>query len=135
MNIVYKRFCRAMAIPGISDKDRYLAFLPLYHTFGRYLEMTGAIFWGAEYCFMENPAVETMISNMQLVKPSIFISIPKKWIQLYEYITARVDIEVEDEEKILDEVKKATGGELKWGLSAAGYLASRYIQILPALRY
>jgi long-chain acyl-CoA synthetase len=122
MNIVYKRFCRAMAIPGISDKDRYLAFLPLYHTFGRYLEMTGAIFWGAEYCFMENPAVETMISNMQDVKPSIFISIPKKWIQLYEYITARVDIEVEDEEKILDEVKKATGGELKWGLSAAGYL-------------
>lgn len=122
MNIVYKRFCRAMAIPGISDKDRYLAFLPLYHTFGRYLEMTGAIFWGAEYCFMENPAVETMISNMQLVKPSIFISIPKKWIQLYEYITARVDIEVEDEEKILEEVKNATGGELKWGLSAAGYL-------------
>lgn len=122
MNIVYKRFCRAMAIPGIGDDDRYLAFLPLYHTFGRYLEMTGAIFWGAEYCFMENPAVETMISNMQLVKPSIFISIPKKWIQLYEYITARVDIEVEDEKKILEEVKKATGGELKWGLSAAGYL-------------
>ncbi len=122
MNIVYKRFCRAMAIPGISDKDRYLAFLPLYHTFGRYLEMTGAIFWGAEYCFMENPAVETMISNMQSVKPSIFISIPKKWIQLYEYIKARVDIEVDDETKILDEVKKSTGGELKWGLSAAGYL-------------
>lgn len=122
MNIVFKRFCRAMAIPGIGDRDRYLAFLPLYHTFGRYLEMTGAIFWGAEYCFMENPAVETMISNMRLVKPSIFISIPKKWIQLYEYITARVDIEVEAEEKILDAVKKATGGELKWGLSAAGYL-------------
>ncbi|MCK7522587.1 MAG: AMP-binding protein [Ignavibacteriales bacterium] len=28
-NIVYKRFCRAMAIPGIGDEDRYLAFLPL----------------------------------------------------------------------------------------------------------
>lgn len=122
MNIVYKRFCRAMAIPGIGDNDRYLAFLPLYHTFGRWLEMTGAIFWGAEYCFMENPAVETMISNMQLVQPTIFISIPKKWIQLYEYITARVDVEIDDEEKILAEVKQATGGQLKWGLSAAGYL-------------
>jgi long-subunit acyl-CoA synthetase (AMP-forming)/predicted GNAT family acetyltransferase len=122
MNIVFKRFCRALAIPGISDKDRYLAFLPLYHTFGRYLEMTGAIFWGAEYCFMENPSVETMISNMQHVKPSIFISIPKKWIQLYEYITTRVDIEVDDEEKIQNAVSSATGGELRWGLSAAGYL-------------
>lgn len=122
MNIVYKRFCRAMAIPGIGDSDRYLAFLPLYHTFGRWLEMTGAIFWGAEYCFMENPSVETMISNMQLVQPTIFISIPKKWAQLYEYITARTDIEIDDEEKIIYEVKQATGGELKWGLSAAGYL-------------
>jgi long-chain acyl-CoA synthetase len=121
-NIVYKRFCRAMAIPGIGDEDRYLAFLPLYHTFGRWLEMTGAIFWGAEYCFMENPSVETMIENMQLVKPTIFISIPKKWIQLYEYITTRVDIEVEDEQVIKSTVSKVTGGKLRWGLSAAGFL-------------
>jgi long-subunit acyl-CoA synthetase (AMP-forming)/predicted GNAT family acetyltransferase len=121
-NIVYKRFCRAMAIPGIGDADRYLAFLPLYHTFGRWLEMTGAIFWGAEYYFMENPSVETMIENMRLVKPSIFISIPKKWIQLYEYITARVDVEADDDQKIKDAVIKATGGNLKWGLSAAGFL-------------
>ncbi len=121
-NIVYKRFCRAMAIPGISDADRYLAFLPLYHTFGRWLEMTGSIFWGAEYCFMENPSVETMIDNMRLVKPTIFISIPKKWIQLYEYITSRVDVEVDDDEKIKGAVINATGGELKWGLSAAGFL-------------
>ncbi len=121
-NIVYKRFCRAMAIPGISDKDRFLAFLPLYHTFGRWFEMIGSIFWGTEYCFMENPSVETMIGNMQLVKPSIFISIPKKWIQLYEYITARVDIEVDDDQKIKDVVNKVTGGNLKWGLSAAGFL-------------
>jgi len=121
-NIVYKRFCRAMAIPGISDADRYLAFLPLYHTFGRWLEMTGAIFWGAEYCFMENPSVETMIENMQLVKPSIFISIPKKWIQLYDYITTRVDVEVDENKKINLEVINITGGKLKWGLSAAGFL-------------
>ncbi|MFZ1518900.1 MAG: GNAT family N-acetyltransferase [Ignavibacteriaceae bacterium] len=121
-NIVYKRFCRAMAIPGISDADRYLAFLPLYHTFGRWLEMTGAIFWGTEYCFMENPSVETMIDNMRLVKPSIFISIPKKWIQLYEYITTRIDVETDDDEKIKEAVVNATGGNLKWGLSAAGFL-------------
>ncbi len=121
-NIVYKRFCRAMAIPGISDQDRFLAFLPLYHTFGRWFEMIGSIFWGAEYCFMENPAVETMIKDMRLVKPTIFISIPKKWIQLYEYITARTDIEVDDEEKIKEAVSYATGGQLKWGLSAAGFL-------------
>jgi long-chain acyl-CoA synthetase len=122
MNIVYKRFCRAMAIPEIGDEDRFICFLPLYHTFGRYLEMTGCVFWAAEYCFLENPSVEAMISNMQLVKPTVFISIPKKWMQLYEYITSKVDIEVDDHQKIKNELDKATGGELKWGLSAAGYL-------------
>jgi long-subunit acyl-CoA synthetase (AMP-forming) len=122
MNIVYKRFCRAMAIPEIGDEDRFISFLPLYHTFGRYLEMTGCVFWAAEYCFLENPSVEAMISNMQLVKPTVFISIPKKWMQLYEYITSKVDIEVDEHQKIKNELDKATGGELKWGLSAAGYL-------------
>ena len=128
-NIVYKRFCRAMAIPDISDADRYLAFLPLYHTFGRWLEMTGAIFWGAEYCFMENPSVETMIENMRLVKPTIFISIPKKWIQLYEYITTRIDVEVDDDEKI-KRSEENNRGKLKWGLSAAGYLPSGFFRFL-----
>jgi len=52
LNIVFKRFCRAMAIPGIGEKDRFLSYLPLYHTFGRYLEMVGCIFWGSEYIFM-----------------------------------------------------------------------------------
>ena len=122
MNIVYKRFCRALALPKISDKDRYLAYLPLFHTFGRYLELMGAVFWGAEYAFMENPALATMIDNMKRVQPTIFISIPKKWYQLYEYIASKVDIELAEDAAIKREVKKATGGKLKWGLSAAGYL-------------
>ena len=105
MNIVYKRFCRAMAIPEIGDEDRFICFLPLYHTFGRYLEMMGSVFWAAEYCFLENPSVEAMISNMQIVKPTIFISIPKKWMQLYEYITSKVDIEIDEHQKIKNELR------------------------------
>ncbi len=128
MNIVYKRFMRAMALPKISDRDRYLSFLPLFHTFGRYLELSGAVFWGAEYCFMENPSVETMIANMNLVKPTIFISIPKKWLQLYEAVNARVNIELDSEEDIKKAVIKVTGGELTWGLSAAGFLPSEVFE-------
>ena len=122
-NIVFKRFCRAIALPKISDSDSYLAYLPLYHTFGRWLELIGAIYWGAQYSFMENPSAETMMNNMQMVQPTIFISIPKKWIQLYEHISAKVDIEVDEEEFIKSELDKVTGGKLKWGLSAAGYLS------------
>ncbi len=122
MNIVYKRFCRAMALPEIGEEDRYLSYLPLYHTFGRWLEMMGSIFWAAQYTFMENPALPTMLDNMQRTRPTIFISIPKKWIQLYEYIAGKVDIEMDEDAVIAESVKKATGGALRWGLSAAGYL-------------
>lgn len=128
LNIVYKRFCRAMAIPEIGDSDRFLSYLPLYHTFGRWLEMTGSIFWGAEYIFMENPSIETMINNFRSAKPSIFISIPKKWMQLYEAIITKVDIESEDDRKIKEAVDEITGGNLKWGLSAAGYLPAEIFQ-------
>ena len=121
-NLIYKRFCRAMALPEIGDEDRFLAYLPLYHTFGRWLEMLGSVFWGAEYVFMENPAISTMVDNMQRCKPTIFISIPKKWYELYEKIRSEVDIELAEDEVILERVKQITGGKLRWGLSAAGYL-------------
>ncbi len=124
MNIIYKRFCRALALPEIGEHDRFLAYLPLFHTFGRYLEMMGSIFWGAEYIFMQNPSADTMLLNMQKVKPTVFISIPKKWIELYEHICERVDVETADEKSIKQIVEETTGGKLKWGLSAAGFLPS-----------
>ncbi len=121
-NLIYKRFCRALALPEIGDKDRFLCYLPLFHTFGRFLELMGSFFWGAQYAFMENPSVEAMLNNMKMIKPTVFISIPKKWIQLYEWISSHVNVEVDDEEVIKAVVLEATGGELKYGLSAAGFL-------------
>lgn len=128
MNIVYKRFCRALAIPEIGEGDKFLAYLPLFHTFGRYFEMLGSIFWAAEYVFMENPSAETMIANMKQVKPSIFISIPKKWIELYEIICSKVNIETDSDETIFKTITEVTGGYLRWGLSAAGFLPSDIFQ-------
>jgi len=122
LNIVFKRFSRAMALPQIGQEDRFLSYLPLYHTFGRWLEMMGSIFWAAEYVFMENPAISTMLDNMERTHPTIFISIPKKWMQLYEHVSNNVNIEMDEEQKIRDFVHQASGGQLRWGLSAAGYL-------------
>ena len=121
-NIVYKRFARAMALPEIGEKDIFLAYLPLFHTFGRWLEMTGSIFWAARYIFMENPSAEIMVENMRRVKPSVFISIPKKWYQLYERIAQEIDLVQATNEAIRHTTESVTGGNLKWGLSAAGHL-------------
>ncbi|MFC2084384.1 GNAT family N-acetyltransferase [Bacteroidota bacterium] len=128
LNLIYKRFCRALAIPKLGDEDRFLSYLPLNHTFGRFFELLGAIFWGAEYCFLEDTSLRTLISNMKIIHPTIFISIPQKWIQLYDYIGSIVDIEVEEIDIVKKTFNNTLGGKLKWGLSAAGFLSPDIFQ-------
>ncbi len=121
-NIITKRFARALALPDINSNDTFLCYLPLYHTFGRYLEMIGTLFWGATYTFAEFPSFKSLLKNMQITKPSIFISIPKRWLQLYELFTSDTSVINTDENKIQSLIKETTGGKLRLGLSAAGYL-------------
>jgi long-subunit acyl-CoA synthetase (AMP-forming)/predicted GNAT family acetyltransferase len=128
-NILYKRFCRAVAIPEIGEQDVFLCYLPLFHTFGRWLEMTGCLFWGSCYVQMANPSAEAMLDAMRRWRPSVFISIPKRWIQLREKIlqaagAADGGSEDVDPAGLHDAIASVTGGRLRWGLSAAGHLDS-----------
>lgn len=119
-NIITKRFARALALPNLNSDDVFLCYLPLYHTFGRYLELMGSIFWGATYCFAESPSFKSLRKNFKLVQPSIFISIPKRWFQFYEMATGNASIS--DESEVRKNIIELTGGKLRLGLSAAGYL-------------
>ncbi len=121
-NMVFKRFARALALPEIGEDDVYLAYLPLFHTFGRFLELQGSIFWGATYCFAANPAIETLARQMREERPSIFISVPMKWMQLYDLVRQEVDVEAEDDAVVAAAVRRVVGDRLRWGISAAGYL-------------
>ena len=122
LNLVSKRFARALALPDLGDGDVFLCYLPLFHTFGRFFEMLGCVFWGAEYVFVESPKIDTLLRNFKQARPTVFISIPQKWMQLYEKLQERVDVRTAPTERIQAAVAEMTGGRLKWGLSAAGYL-------------
>ena len=123
-NLVFKRFARALALPEIGDTDVFLCYLPLFHTFGRFLEMYGCIFWGATYCFLESPSVEALVAGMRRYRPTVFISVPKKWMQVHEAIVREADPDRVSDAEVADAVKRITGGRLRWGLSAAGHLDS-----------
>jgi long-chain acyl-CoA synthetase len=122
-NLVAKRFARALALPAIGDQDVFLAYLPLYHTFGRYLELWASVFWGAAYVFLPDPSLENLRENFRRVRPTVFISVPKKWMELWEEIGRRVDLEHDPDEKLLAATREVVGDRLRWGISAAGYLA------------
>ena len=122
MNMMSKRFARSLALPEFGPDDTFLCYLPLFHTFGRYFELLGSIFWGATYTFAESPAFNSLLKDFPMVKPSIFISIPKRWVQLYDMLEEQLDLVAAESELIQSNLKEITGGKLKWGLSAAGYL-------------
>ena len=65
LNLVSKRFARAAALPDVGDDEVLLCYLPLFHTFGRYLEMLGTIFWRGTYVFAGNPSAETLLAGLR----------------------------------------------------------------------
>jgi len=119
-NLVCKRFARAAALPEVGEQT-FLSYLPLYHTFGRYLEMMGAIFWSGTYIFAGNTSPETLFSLFLKTNPTGFISIPLRWQELYDLSRQQSD-RLDDPGLQQQAVRTVVGERLQWGLSAAGYL-------------
>ncbi len=119
-NLISKRFARHAALPKVGQKEVMLCFLPLFHTFGRYLEMLGTIYWRGTYTFTGNTSTDTLLALFPQVNPTAFISVPIRWQQLYDKIQNRLTKEGEEFKEQI--IKETVGNRLYWGLSAAGYL-------------
>ncbi|MBN2891981.1 MAG: AMP-binding protein [Bacteroidales bacterium] len=120
-NIVSKRFCRAAALPQVGKDEVFVCYLPLFHTFGRFLELTGTIFWGGTYVMSDTPSISSLSKIFPEVNPTGFISVPVRWLQFYETVTNSLN-GTESDEHVLKIIKSVVGTRLHWGLSAAGYL-------------
>jgi long-subunit acyl-CoA synthetase (AMP-forming) len=129
-NLISKRFARAAALPAVGDGEVLFSYLPLFHTFGRYLEMMGMLFWGGTYVFAGNPSLECLLAGLRTVQPTGLISIPHRWQQIRERALAAMNAgdEEADRERAFRDI---VGERLRWGLSAAGRLepaAFRFFQ-------
>lgn len=120
-NLISKRFARHAVLPKVGKKEVLLCFLPLFHTFGRYLEMLGTIYWRGTYTFTGNTSTDTLLSLFPTINPTGFISVPIRWQQLHDRIQNKLAKQPDDKKKELI-IKEIVGSRLYWGLSAAGYL-------------
>jgi long-subunit acyl-CoA synthetase (AMP-forming) len=123
-NLLSKRFARAAALPTVGDNEVLLSYLPLYHTFGRYLELLGTLFWRGTYVFAGNPSAETLLDSLPRVQPSGMIGIPLRWSQIARRCREAIEERAEGVSEE-DAFRSVVGPRLRWGLSAAGYLAPR----------
>jgi len=120
-NLVTKRFARAAALPAVGNDEVLLCYLPLFHTFGRYLEMLGMIYWGGTYVFAGNPSFETMLALLPKVNPTGLVGVPLRWVQLRDRCLEKQG-EGQTGRYSEREFRRVVGDRLRWGLSAAGYL-------------
>ena len=130
-NLVTKRFARAAALPSVGEEEVLLCFLPLYHTFGRYLEMLGTLFWGGTYVFAGNPSLDGLAAGLREVEPTGLVSIPIRWAQL-EARAREAAGEAPSPESARTALRSVVGARLCWGLSAAGYLAPQVFRYFQA---
>ncbi|MDX2417906.1 MAG: GNAT family N-acetyltransferase [Xanthomonadales bacterium] len=123
-NLVTKRFARAAALPEVGHDEVLFCYLPLFHTFGRYLEMLGMVFWGGTYVFAGNTSRETFLKRLAEVQPTGLIGIPLRWRQIQEFCLEQLDpaASPEVEQGVF---RSVVGKRLRWGISAAGFLAPK----------
>ena len=126
-NLVSKRFARAAALPDVGADEVLLCYLPLFHTFGRYLEMLGMIFWRGTYVFAGNPSTETLLAGLRQVRPTGLISIPLRWTQIRDRSIEAMEAANSPQEREVA-FRGVVGDRLRWGLSAAGYLEPKVFQ-------
>lgn len=120
-NLVSKRFCRAAALPRVGNDEVLLCYLPLFHTFGRFLELLAMLFWRGTYVFVGNPSAESLLSSLPEVQPTGLIGIPLRWKQIRDQALERMQDRAGEDERERA-LRAVVGPRLRWGLSAAGYL-------------
>ena len=119
-NLVTKRFARAAALPSVGRNEVLLCYLPLFHTFGRFFEMLGAIYWGGTYVFAGSPTAESLIAAMGQVRPTGLIGVPVRWTQVRQQCLDAMDREPDAGGE--PAFRETVGKHLRWGVSAAGFL-------------
>lgn len=73
---------------AFSYNDRTLVFLPLSHVLGRCDSLLPLVFgWQAVYA----ESMEKLVDNIQLVKPTIMIAVPRIFEKIYSKIMAQIE--------------------------------------------
>ena len=73
---------------GIDHHDRSLTFLPYAHILGR-IESWGSLYTGFTLCFAES--LEKLQKNLQEVKPTTLIGVPRVFEKIYNSICTQVE--------------------------------------------
>lgn len=118
-----------------NESDRMLSFLPLAHVAEQSLIILGSISVGAEVAFARS--VQTLTEDMQRLKPSVLLCVPRLWEKMSEKVRANLLVAPLWKQAIfaigrqLGELSFVAGGQtIRKQAFASGRLASASFSIL-----
>lgn len=98
--LTHRNFCweisQIQLVSPISEEDRVMVFLPPWHIAERVLEFT-LIACGAS---IANSNVMMLANDLQTIKPTFLVSVPRVWEQLYKRIHDNLRKQPEKNQKI-----------------------------------
>lgn len=70
----------------VTEKDRFLAYLPWHHSFGGIFELFTALYNGATFSLESSFGrdAKVIFENWKLINPTLFFSVPKVYQSLYD---------------------------------------------------
>jgi long-chain acyl-CoA synthetase len=88
----HENFCSnakaALDVVTFTEEDHHLSFLPLCHAFERTCGYTAVLASGATISYAES--VEAVSSNLQEVRPTVMIAVPRMFERFYSLATKQV---------------------------------------------
>ncbi|TAK47759.1 MAG: AMP-binding acetyl-CoA synthetase [Betaproteobacteria bacterium] len=72
----------------VSPQDRYLSYLPLAHSYERYVGEGVCIFHGVHVYFAES--LESFLQDLRRTRPTLFCSVPRLWMKFQAGVHANV---------------------------------------------
>ena len=64
---------------GVNEEDRMLSYLPLAHSFERWIVESVSFVTGFHIFFAES--LDTFVADLQRARPTLFISVPRLWLK------------------------------------------------------
>ncbi|MBV6478456.1 MAG: Long-chain-fatty-acid--CoA ligase FadD15 [Ignavibacteria bacterium] len=146
---IYSNVKACKKVLPISDKDRFLSYLPYSHIYERTAGYYLALFSGAEVYYAQN--IETISAQLPEVKPTIVITVPRLLDKIYNRLMKSSDTIKNPFKKILfnqainlannstdkssfkwklfdrlvyKKIREKTGGEIRFFVSGGGALNS-----------
>jgi len=121
------------ALIGLTEKERFISYLPLAHIVERAGLEGSALYLGSQVFF--STGIETFLADLQRARPTIFLSVPRLWLKIQQGVFAKMPRERLDKLLRIPILNRSVKRRIlrRLGLSSVAHAASGAAPLPPEI--